>query len=277
MSTIVTGVRDVPATARDPVRGGRVRRLGDQHDVVGAGSASSMPQRGDRTPAADRLGQVAAADPEHLGDGDPGLVQQAGQLLGAGSGGGDDADPRAGVGCAQHIGESESDAADDGRPAVRSHHQHPGRGGRVLEGELVLDRHVVGEDHHVPAGVDRVQSLAEHCWPGHRQQHDRCVRMRRRGGPDGAGVLRRCRVELRCRPGRPGRRPRRPARPRRLRRRCPRMVIIRSFGPAPSGLEKPRSAASSMFNGVAIATWAAVIPGTDAAAWEIRSRVTESR
>ena len=57
----------------------------------------------------------------------------------------------------------------------------------------------------------------------------------------------------------------------------PLMVINRSLGPAPAGIEKPSPAASSRLSGVAIATWAAEMPGVDAAVWESRSRVTESR
>ena len=44
----------------------------------------------------------------------------------------------------------------------------------------------------------------------------------------------------------------------------------------PSGIEKPSPAASSVFNGVAIATCALLIPAAPAAAWDIRSSVTES-
>ena len=89
-----------------------------------AGSASSRSSAWLGRPAADRGGQVAAADAEAVRHADAGAVEQAHQLLGAGAGRGDDAD-RAGP---HDVGEAEPDAADDGGAAVGAHHQQAALG-----------------------------------------------------------------------------------------------------------------------------------------------------
>ena len=62
------------------------------------------------------------------------------------------------------------DAADDGGAAVGAHDQDVrGRGG-VLEPDLVLDGHVVREEHHGDAAVDRVERLDGGVLSGHRDQ-----------------------------------------------------------------------------------------------------------
>ena len=49
------------------------------------------------------------------------------------------------------VGEAEAEAADDRGAAVGAHHQQAALGGGLLERDLLLDRHVVAEDHHVVA------------------------------------------------------------------------------------------------------------------------------
>ena len=71
-------------------------------------------------------------------------------------------------------------AADDGGAAVGPHHQQAALGGGPLEGDLLLDRHVVAEDHHVAAGVEGVHRLDERAGAGHRDQHERVAGARRR-------------------------------------------------------------------------------------------------
>ena len=84
------------------------------------------------------------------------------------------------------VGEAEGDSADDRGAAVGSHDEHAGAGGGVLERHLVLDGHVVGEDHDADAGRDRVERLDDGVRTGHRDE--------REVGPDGAdGRARRAR------------------------------------------------------------------------------------
>ncbi len=76
-----------------------------------------------------------------------------------------------------HVGEAEPDAVDDRGPAVGAHDQDPAVGGRALERDLLGHRHVVAEDHHVAAGVDRVHRLGQHVGSGDGDQHDRVGRL----------------------------------------------------------------------------------------------------
>ena len=80
-------------------------------------------ERVERRQPADGLRQVAPADAEDVRDADAGHVEQAGDLLRAGAGGGDQPDrPRT-----DDVGEAERDAGDDRRPAVGAHDQHARR------------------------------------------------------------------------------------------------------------------------------------------------------
>ena len=223
-STIVTGVRSRRRPRRDPVRGRRVRRLGDQHDVVGAGVgvehaaarciALRPPTRSDRsrpptpstcetrTPASSsRQVSCCAPVPEAATTPTRGPASARRRTL---------AKPRP---------TPPMIAVPQSGPITRT----PAARGRVLQGELVLERHVVGEDHHVPAGVDGVHGLAERGCSRNREQHERASGCAARGGPDGtagaaAGAVpplgpARARRPSSSRPGR--RRPPRRRRPRR--------------------------------------------------------------
>ena len=86
---------------------------------------------------------------------DAGRVEQAHHLLGAGAGRRDDAH-RSGP---HDVGEAERDPADVGRAAVGAHDEHVGGGRGVLEPHLVLDGHVVGEQHHRQPRRDGVEGL----------------------------------------------------------------------------------------------------------------------
>ena len=93
---VLTGVPRDCATRPIAAAVGRVRWLADQHDVIGRRVRIQHPQGRGGAAAADRLRQVAAADAEHMGHRDTGVVQQAGELLGARPGRRNDPDPRRG-------------------------------------------------------------------------------------------------------------------------------------------------------------------------------------
>ena len=106
--------------------------------------------------------------PRQVADADPGGVEQAADLLGAGAGGGD---RPTGPG-AHDVGEAEPDAADDRGAAVGAHDEHV-RGGRgVLEAHLVLDRDVVAEDHDREAGPSASSASVNGVLPRHRDQRE---------------------------------------------------------------------------------------------------------
>ena len=134
-----------------------IRRLGhddDQLDLrVGIEAAHRFPG-GD---SAHFGGQVAAANTERGGDPDTDMVEQGEELLAAGARRSDDAD-RPGR---HRVGEAETETADDRSAAVRPHHEQVPLLSGLLEHELLVERHVVAEDHHVVACVERVHRLDE--------------------------------------------------------------------------------------------------------------------
>ena len=95
--------------------------------------------------------QVAPADADDLRHADAGRVEQAGRLLGAGAGGGDDADRAGG----DDVREAEADVAEHRGPAAGTHDEQPQRLAALLELELVVERDVVGEEEDVHAGAER--------------------------------------------------------------------------------------------------------------------------
>jgi hypothetical protein len=141
----------------DGVGDGSCRRLGHHHDQLGGGVGVEQVEGAQRGQSAHGLGQVTPADAETVRDADPGAVEQRHQVLRARAGGGDDPD-RTGT---DHVGEAEPDPADDGGAAVGPHHQDTGLGGTLLEQHLLLQGHVVAEDHGEQAGVDRVEGVGE--------------------------------------------------------------------------------------------------------------------
>lgn len=74
-------------------------------------------------------------------------VDLAGDLLDAGAGGADDPN---GAG-ARDVGEGERGAGEHGGAAVRAHDEQAELGGALLEGDLVGQAYVVGEDHDAQA------------------------------------------------------------------------------------------------------------------------------
>ena len=198
--------------SRGDVVGGR---LGHEHDQLHVGVGVEPGQGGAGRESRTVGGEVAATDAERRRDADPGVVEQREQLLAAGAGGGDDPH-RAGRG---DVGEAEAEPADDRRAAVRAHHQEVALGGDRLEGNLLLERDVVAEDHHVAAGVEGVHRLDEGVGARHRDEDDRLRREPQRGGrrawrrelrgggrtgSTGTGPRRRPRARRRARRSRPG-------------------------------------------------------------------------
>ena len=107
-------------------------------------------------------GQVAPADAERRGDADAGVVEQGEHLLGSRC-----PRPRR---CRRVRARRRwrSPARPRRRPRCRSPAPSPAARAprRALEGDLLLDRHVVAEDHHVAAGLEGVHRLHAALGPG---------------------------------------------------------------------------------------------------------------
>jgi hypothetical protein len=165
---------------------GRRGGLGHQHHPLGGRVGVQGGERVERREPADGLREVAAPDTEDVRDADPGHVEQAGDLLGAGARRGDQAD-RPG---ADDVGEAERDAGDDRRPAVGAHDEDAGVVGGPLQRDLVLDGDAVGEDQHAAAGGDRVGGLRDGVRAGHRDDRERRRVRGELGQPGADGALR---------------------------------------------------------------------------------------
>ena len=176
---------------------------------------------------------------------------------------------------ADGVGEAEPDAVDDRGAAVGAHHQQRRARRRTrLSATSSADRHVVAEDHHVAAGLERVHRLDGGAGAGHRDQRER------------AGSVRRSALAGRARRGDRGvagrragrapapRRPRRGPRDRRRRRRGAARRPCR-WGRTP-GMSKPMPSSTSRLRPVAIATCAVTTPGVACTARLTWSSVTES-
>ena len=235
-----------------------VRRLGDEDERSVAGSCG---ERGERLPggaAGDRGRKVAAADAEAVADAHPGGVEQAHRPAGRRC-----RRPRR---CRPDPGRTTLAKPRPTPPTTRGaavgpHDEHARGGGGVLEAHLVLDGHVVGEEHDRQAGVDRVERLGRsRAGPG--------TETRARSAPrpaDGAAErARRGRVAAAARRPRPPRSPA-SALDRGERGLAERRRRTRSadgddevVGARASGRSKPMPRRTSRLSSVAIATWAAV-------------------
>ena len=111
-------------------------------------------------------------------------VDQAGDLLQAGAGGGDHADRPA----PHHVGEAERHAVDDRRAAVGTHHQQAAALRVALERDLVGDRHVVAEEHDVEAEAERLHRLGGRIFARHRDQREVGAGARRRAPSAGCAA-----------------------------------------------------------------------------------------
>ena len=89
--------------------------------------------------AADRRPQVAAAGPDGVADAFACPIQQTRNFLQTRARGADQPDPPA----PDHVGKPETDAVEDGRAAIRAHHQQAALAGALLQIDLVFQRHVV--------------------------------------------------------------------------------------------------------------------------------------
>jgi hypothetical protein len=99
----------------------------------------------------------SAANARSAADADPGRVEQRHDLLCAGAGRRDEADRSRLHG----VREAQPQAADHGRAAVRSHHQHVLTRGELLESNLLLDGDVVAEHYDARARLHRIHRLRE--------------------------------------------------------------------------------------------------------------------
>ena len=75
-----------------------------------------------------------------------------------------------------HIGEGQRLAVQDRRAAVRAHHQQAAAHRFLLERDLVLEGHVVGEEHDVTAELEGAHRLAGGELAGQRDQDEVCFR-----------------------------------------------------------------------------------------------------
>ena len=116
--------------------------------------------------------QVAAASADRVADALAGLVQQTGDLLQARARGADQADPTA----PHQVGKAEADAVQDGRAAIRAHHQQVLLLRPTLQLDLVGQRDVVGEQEHVQTLGQRLARFGRGELAGHRD--DRQVGLR---------------------------------------------------------------------------------------------------
>ena len=145
--------RLAPITVRATSLGGW---LGDEQDDVGARVGVAAPGR-PRGPSGRRRRPMRSRPPTPItwDDADAPAVQQGHDLLRAGAGGGDDADPAG----RDHVGEAEADAAEHGGARTGAHHQPAEPAGSVLQRDLLLERHVVAEQQDVQAGGQRLVGL----------------------------------------------------------------------------------------------------------------------
>ena len=252
-------------------------RLGDHHDQVDVGVGVEAAQRlagGEpahrRRTGRDRRRRARGVRrrPSSVA---PAWWSRVEQLLAAGAGRGDDADPAR----AHGVGEAQPDAVDDRGAAVGTHDERAAGGGVRLERDLLGHGHVVAEDHHVVAGLERVHRLDRGAGAGHRDERDaRPGPLRRRAA---AGGARRGHASCRRTTGGWGRgrrrRPRARSRRRRRRRGGARRPCRWARSRAP---RSPCRSSTSRLRPVAIATCAATTPGAACTARLTWSRVTES-
>ena len=129
--------------------------------------------------AANLRRKITATRAEGVRNAAPRVGDEAGDLLDAGAGRADDAD----VATRNGIGERQRHAGDDGRAAVGPHDNQPEIAGLALEGYLLLQRYVVGEDHDVEAATQRFSRLGGGEIAGHRDERQIGVRHLLHGAP----------------------------------------------------------------------------------------------
>ena len=174
------------------------------------------------------------------------------------------------------VGEPQRHAVDDRRARFRPHAQQPAVGRQLLQGDLLFERHVVGEEQHVQSVFQRGARLA--CGVTPRDRDHRQVGARRRG--DGRsqrlGPLRRAGFSSGRLRGEDlfG-----------LRQRGQGGSLVlgldddqQIIGPRARGLgvSSPAAAMISRLAGVPMTTAASCTPGSFSTAWATSIRVTES-
>ena len=156
----------------DLARDRRCGRLGDQHDHARGRVGGQRGQPLQHRDAADLFLQIAAAGAQRLRDAAAQVVDAAGDLLQPGARCGDETD----VAAPHDVGEAERHAVDDRGAAIGAHHQQVLGARHRLDRALFVDRHVVGEQHHVQAERERLHRLGGGVVAGHRDQREVGVR-----------------------------------------------------------------------------------------------------
>ena len=140
-----------------------MRRLREDCDDLGGEIVAQRFEAEVHHAAAHVLLEVAAARAERLRDTAAQAVDEHGDLLQARARRADQPD----VASAHNVGESERAAVDDGRAAVGPHHEQALLQRAVLQGYLVLERDVVGEEHDVQARIEGLLGLRARVASGH--------------------------------------------------------------------------------------------------------------
>src|SRR5499425_3830259 len=138
-------VEDVPGHGRG---GG----LGDEDDDAGARVGGEPLHAGLHHDAAHAFVEIVSAHADHLREALAESIDQARHLLETRARGAYEADAPT----ADRIGEAERYAVQDGRAAVRSHHEEALLRSELLQLDLVRHRHVVAEDEGVEAALERL-------------------------------------------------------------------------------------------------------------------------
>ena len=168
-------LRDDVAERGDDLRRGRLRH---QQQRLGLVVLGEQPDRLAEHDPADRGRQVAAADPDDVRHAAARGVDEAGDLLGARPGRGDDADRPA----PDDVDEAEPDLAEHRRAAARAHDEQAAVAPAALQLDLLLDRHVVGEHERVQPARQRLVGGERGELAGHRHERDRRAVEPRGGG-----------------------------------------------------------------------------------------------
>ena len=122
-----------------------MRRFGDQQNETCQLVFGQRLERLEEHDAPDFLLHVAASGANGLRDAGAGVGNEATDLLQTRPSRGDNADAAPIDG----VGKGQRNAVDDGRAAVRAHHQQPPLPGKPLQRDLLFQGHVVRKQHDV--------------------------------------------------------------------------------------------------------------------------------
>ena len=149
-------------------RGTRTGGFGDEDELVGTGVRRKEADGVERGEATHRIGEIASAHPDAVGDARACTREQHRDLLQPRPRCGDHPDPASG----NDVRECERRSGDVGGTAVRPHHQQSEFVSALLERPLRLGRDVVAEHHHVQPAIERAPRLAGRMDPGSGNQRE---------------------------------------------------------------------------------------------------------